>query len=194
MVYSQIVGGKRCPPQVELSLPDCIWYFLQLQKIQGESINAYIASLGPLTRYGSAFKKTVLHCQVAGTEQMDLAHVSPSQVDEAILTLAQHSLNDARNSYSACLLIPGFGGLRFHPLLSKIKKDWGGSIQKYASFWNPEKILERFLLEPPDLGKISLTNLRSRLILCWRILSLHRGVDLSRTERTISKVEENFLS
>ena len=61
-------------------------------------------------------------------------------------------------------------------------------MQRYATFWNADLILSKLLQLQEPLTTLSLEDLRKRLIICWRLLSLHRGIDLARTQRTVSIV------
>ena len=142
-------------------------------------------NLGSLSRYQSGFKKLLVILSHSG---VPLETISIQAVAEGILTLSTQSLHDARNAYCAALLLPGFSSLRFSSLLQGIKKRWNVSVQKYASFWDPSPLLAKLDLSARPLHLYSIDELRKRLIICWRILSLHRGVDLSRTQRTVSLV------
>ena len=44
------------------------------------------------------------------------------QIAQAIIQLFQYSTAQARNAYSAILILPGFEGIRFNPLLNPYKK------------------------------------------------------------------------
>ena len=83
--------------------------------------------------------------------------------------------------------------MRFSPLLSQLKKQWNVSVEKYATFWHPGTVLHQLSQWKSPLEQLPLDQLRKRLILCWRLLALHRGVDLSRTQRTLSFVNEKVF-
>ena len=90
----------------------------------------------------------------------------------------------ARNAYSACLLLPGVGGgLRFHPLLGPYKKIWNTNTQKYGVFWDPTPVLMALAEAPPPK---SIADIRLQFILCSRLLCLYRSSDLSNLKRTVS--------
>ena len=107
-------------------------------------------------------------------------------VATALLALHNVAPNEARNAYSGCLLLPGFQSLRFNALLGPMKKGWGASAPKYATFWDASPILEHLAAGDCPLDLMPLETLRSSLILCCRLLCLHRGIDLARTQRTIA--------
>ena len=109
-------------------------------------------------------------------------------VATSLLTLHSLAPNEARNAYSACLLLPGFQSLRFSTLLGPMKKGCGKSNPKYASFWDASPVLEHLAAVSTPLGSMPLETLRSHLILTCRLLCLHRGIDLARTVRTVSFV------
>ena len=67
------------------------------------------------------------------------------------------------------------------------------SAQKYGTFWDPRPILKKLHTDRP-WGSFSVSELRSRLILLFCLLALHRGIDLARTQRTISVVgDKHFI-
>ena len=82
------------------------------------------------------------------------------------------------------LLVPGFKQLNFHPLISKIRKQWNLSLPRYSAYCDPLPIFRALWRQPLDWT--SVTNVRQRLILLWRFLGLFRSVDLQRTLRVIS--------
>ena len=89
---------------------------------------------------------------------------------------------------SACLLgiTPGFEQLRVSPLLSRVKREWNHSEAKYATFWDASIFLKNLVNEPLDWASVGAV--RARLIICWRLLGLHRSVDLARLQRCVSLV------
>ena len=175
---------------MEFGLSDCIRCLLEQQKISQSSIISYMKGLSSLSRYESAFKKLLFVLQLQG---VDLKEATVVQIAEALLLIADCSLADARCAYSAALLLPGFSALRFCPLLSQVKKKWSVSVERYATFWDPTVMLQKLCSFQGDLSVLSVEDLRKRLILCWRLLALHRGVDLSRTQRKISFVGEKVF-
>ena len=84
---------------------------------------------------------------------------------------------------------PGFEALKFCQVLRRLKKRWNHSNQKYATFWDPTPVLQR-LSTRRSLASMSVPELRERLIILFRVLALYRGVDLARTQRTISLVQD----
>ena len=122
------------------------------------------------------------------------------QVADSIIQLFAFSPAQARNAYSAVLLIPGFGGVRFHPLLNAYKKLWNRNLEKYGSFWDPLPILLRLartdyaslgvIVPPVWLGlrppPSPISALRTHLIICCRLLCLYRSSDLANIKRVVS--------
>ena len=104
-----------------------------------------------------------------------------------IVFLNKYSPSQARNAYSAMLLVPGYDGLRFCPLLHPFKRQWNTSVPKYASFWDATPLIQRLagLTLSPEA---SIKEVRDRLILVCKLLWLHRSVDLSRVLRSVSLV------
>ena len=88
------------------------------------------------------------------------------------------------------LLIPQFGQLRFHPLLTPYKRLWNQNVEKYGRFWdNLPMVLE--MIERPQCH--SICELRKRLIICSRLLCLFRSSDLANCLRIVSMVGETLL-
>ena len=92
----------------------------------------------------------------------------------------------ARNAYSAMLLLPGYSQLRFLPILAPFKREWNLNVEKYATFWNPETIVRSMAASTLDWHNV--VELRNRLIFVCKLLCLHRSIDLSRLLRTVSVV------
>jgi hypothetical protein len=114
---------------------------------------------------------------------------TPDQIAEGIIKIFQFSPAQARNAYSAIMLLPGVGaGVRFHPLLNPYKKEWNKNVERYGSFWDPEPVLRALMAVPfhsltdPE----NLQTLRLQLILCCRLLCLYRSHDLANLKRTVS--------
>ena len=103
-----------------------------------------------------------------------------------LLELDSYSSSTARNAYSALLLIPGFQSIRFHPLLSHVRKSWNKHTPKYAAFWDPIPVFWAFINTSYDLSVIK--EVRIKLIFLLRFLGLIRSFDLSRTLRQVSSV------
>ena len=140
-----------------------------------------------LKRYQSAFALLWTILENSGVNPPD---ASIDEVANAIVQLFQFSVSQARNACSAMLIIPSFGGLRFHPLLAPYKKLWNKNTEKYGAFWDPLPILLRLAQSNSLTSPLNVEVLRDRLIFCCRVLCLHRSVDLARIQRTtcISRV------
>jgi hypothetical protein len=181
----QLLGGVFAKAQVAPSLSDCIRKLLEQQQVQPEDIDLYLAGLKSLKRYDLPFRKLWGLMALKG-----LSPDNPTVQGVATSLLALHRLapNEARNAYSACLLLPGFQALRFSTLLGPMKKGWGKSNPKYASFWDASPVLEHLAGVQGPLTDLPIETLRSHLILVCRLLCLHRGIDLARTVRTVSFV------
>ena len=118
--------------------------------------------------------------------RVDPWQASLQEVASAIIKMPKFSEAQARNAYSAVLLLPGYSQLRFVPLLTPFKREWNSNIEKYATFWNPVTIVKRLATTP--LSWDNIVELRDRLIIVSRIFCLLRSVDLSRLLRTVSVV------
>jgi hypothetical protein len=180
----KLLGRIDAQAKMAPGLFDCIRFLLEQQEMEKSTIQMYLTHLGNLRRYDSAFRKLFVLLKERFSDPLQ---VEVHQVAQEILKMYHVSSSDARNAYSAVCLLPGFQHIRFSPLLTPLKKSWNTSQQKYATFWDPSPILQSLSQRPP-LQHMSLEMLRESLILTWRLLALHRGVDLSRTSRTISTV------
>ena len=156
---------------------------LQGRKVSPEGISAYLAQHANVERYQSAFNKLWFQCTNMGLQPLTL---SLEDIAGQLLLLHQTSSSQARNAYSALLLIPGFDQLRFSPMLAKCKRAWNQSSAKHATFWDASGVLNQLALESLDLSNVQ--EVRDRLIICWRLLGLHRSIDLARLKHTISMV------
>ena len=66
-----------------------------------------------------------------------------AEVAGALLDLHKKSPSQARNAYSAVLLIPGFEQVRFHPVLAPYKRLWNTNLQKYGCFWDARPVIAK---------------------------------------------------
>ena len=109
------------------------------------------------------------------------------QIAETIVQLFKFSPAQARNAYSAILLLPGVGGgIRFHPLLGPYKKQWNKNMERYASFWDPSPVLQAMAQTPFHILTNNISLLRKHLIVTCRLLCLYRSHDLANLKRTVS--------
>jgi hypothetical protein len=115
---------------------------------------------------------------------------SSDELADAIVQLFQFSPAQARNAYSAVLLLPGVGmGVRFHPLLTPYKRRWNTNVEKYGVFWDPLPILRAMAQTPLAALKADLRTLRAHLIVTCRLLCLYRSIDLANLRRCVSVVD-----
>ena len=66
-----------------------------------------------------------------------------AEVAGALLDLHKKSPSQARNAHSEVLLIPGFGQVRFHPVLAPYKRLWNTNLQKYGCFWDARPVFAK---------------------------------------------------
>ena len=178
---SQSVHEKS---KVAPSLFNVVRGFLEKQQVPPEVADDFIQRNQSLVRYDTAFR---LLWAVLADRQIQPEAASVHDVAAGIVCLFSASPAQARNAYSAMLMLPGFGSLRFHSLLAPYRRRWNTSLQKYAVFWDPSPILQELAQVPLEN---SVGGLRDRLIILLRIVCLHRSVDLSRVLRTISVFED----
>ena len=150
-----------------------------------ESVQNYLGKVNSWGRYQSAFN--LLWQKLQLTEE-SWRSLSLSQVASALISLHMQSPCQARNAYSAALLGPGFSQLRFLPVLQPYKRQWNSSVEKYATFWSPLSLLQQLVAEPLRTSP-TIVALRDILLICCRLLLLHRSIDLARVLRKTSVVD-----
>jgi hypothetical protein len=179
----QLLGGSHAPPQVGPGLRHCLRKILEQQKMPTEDIESFLSGQKSLQRYDSAFRKLYSVLQGRGTTP---EKATVAEIAQALFAINKLDPNGARNAYSAALLFPGTQGLRFHQLITVIKKSWKSDAPKYGTFWAAEPVLSTLLQVAP--ATLSLSELRTHTILVLRLLHLMRGIDLARAIRTVSMV------
>ena len=189
--------GESMPPPVGPVLSDLLREILEGKQVQGSTIDDFLARNPSLKRYSSGFQ---LLWRLLMARGISAQEATLDQVADSIIQLFAFSPAQARNAYSAVLLIPGFGGVRFHPLLNAYKKLWNRNLEKYGSFWDPLPILLRLartdyaslgvIVPPVWLGlrppPSPISALRTHLIICCRLLCLYRSSDLANIKRVVS--------
>ena len=134
-----------------------------------------------LKRYSSSFK---LLWDILVRGGVPPQSATEDQVADAIIQIFTASPAQARNAYSAVLLIPGYGNLRFHPLLRPYKKSWNTNLEKYGAFWDPTEVL--LALQQTPLCSLTEQDLRTHFIISSRLLCLYRSSDLANLKRSVS--------
>ena len=157
---------------------------LQKQQVCSETISHFLLSSPGLNRYDSAWRKFWGFLQEKGCclDEMSLTQVAASLVEVSHIYPSQ-----GRYMYSALLQVPHLAPLRFQPLLSKLKRVWNSSSPKYISFWDAKPVLHSF--QKKVQFDFSMSALRNKCILSWRLFMLYRSVDLSRLYRKISFID-----
>ena len=140
----QLHGAVYASAKVAPDLCAVIRKLLEEQKIPPPVVGDHLAQLTQLPRYDSAFKLLWGFLKHQG---FDPVQCSPLEVAAAIVSIAKVSLSQARNAYSAMLLVPGFSLLKFQPLLAPCKRQWNAISEKYATFWDPSFVLRQLLVE-----------------------------------------------
>ena len=120
-------------------------------------------------------------------QNLDLSTASLWEIASQLLKLNVFQTHQARNAYSALLLIPGLDQLRFPPLLKQIKRGWNQSVPKYATFWSGSNLLKKLATQALDWTSPS--QIRDRLILSWRLVQICRSIDLARLFRKVTMVD-----
>ena len=141
-----------------------------------EDIDTFLSTTKTWERYDSAFK---ILWGVCVHRNMRLETMTLQQMAGNILFLNKYSPAQARNAYSALLLLPGWEQLRFCNLLGACQRTWNSSQSKYTTFWDAEQLLKKLVQEPLDWN--SIPQVRDRLIIVSRLFHLSSGSDLART-------------
>ena len=164
-------------------LCDALRKVLQDQQMSPEAIENYIGKIGSMGRYNKPFQVIWAMLVEKGISPPE---ATLQQVASALMELHSFSASQARNAYSALMKFPSFQGLQFFTPLKPFKALWNQSVSKYATFWEPEPILAAMAADQLDMKDVRAV--RDRLILVCRLITLHRGVDLSRLQRVVSMV------
>ena len=115
---------------------------------------------------------------------MDPLKATVPEIADVLTQLTALSPSHGRNTYSACLLLPGLQSLRFNVLMMRCKRSWSHRDPRYTAFWKVEDVLARLVTTP--LSWTCVSDIRGRLLMVLRILHLMCSVDLSRIFRTVS--------
>ena len=169
---------------------------LQSKEVQGEIIENFLEHSPSIKRYDSAFRILWVLLSQKG---LDPPKSTLEQIASGLIELHNYSPSQAKNAYSAILMLPGFYHLRFLPLLLPYKKLWNANVEKYGAFWDcTPMLLSLIQIAPPDpshpsfrLLDLTLPELRERLIICSRLLCLFRSNDLANLIRSASILQGN---
>ena len=101
----QLLGRVYAEAQMAPGLSDCIRKILEKQQVQSEDIDLYLGGLKSLKRYDLPFRKLWALMTLKGLLQEE---PTVHNVALGLAALNSISQNEARNAYSACLLLPGF--------------------------------------------------------------------------------------
>ena len=179
----KLPGSNDAAYQMAPSLSEVLRASLEAKQMESETITCHLNSIRDLKRYDGAFRCFYAFCVQKGLSPVDM---SLGDIAAQLSKMSQVSLAQARNAYSALLLLPQYFGLRFQPLLKICKRKWNSSCSKYADFWPAESVLKKLLAI--ELDWCNVQQVRDRFILCSRLLQLTRSIDLARTWRNISRV------
>ena len=183
--FSKLRGRGHAPHPLAPSLYTIIRGKLEEQQISPEGVKAYLDQLPKLDRYQNAFQIFWEQCVGLGD---NFSKAPLWEIATQLVRLNAVNKNQARNAYSALLLIPGWDQIRFSPLLKACKRTWNQSVPKYPAFWSASPVVKALTKQP--LTWSSIPQVRDRLILSWRVFQLARSIDLSRLFRKISFLGE----
>ena len=143
----KLPGGIHASAKMAPSLHSVVRKALEAKQVQTEDIDTFLSQQKTLARYDSAFRLLCALCVSRGVSP-DSANLH--QVAGQLLELNKISSSEARNAYSALLMIPGWEQIRFSSLLGPCKRSWNASQPKYSTFldaWAVLKILSQQTLD-----------------------------------------------
>ena len=70
--------------------------------------------------------------------------------------------------------------------MKRLRKRWNHAAPKYGAFFGAVPFLRRLLVRP--LNRSSISQVRDRLLIVWRLFQLYRSVDLEHARRAVSEV------
>jgi hypothetical protein len=105
-----------------------------------------------------------------------------------ILRFAHQQPHQARNAFSAFLLIPGWEPMKFSHEIKLAKRIWESSGAKYAEFWDAKDVLQKLMFEPLDWS--SVPHVREITIVVLRFFHLCRSIDLAQAVRTSASMDK----
>ena len=160
---------------------------LQRKQVSSENITLYLSKFKDFGRYDKAFRSLWAFCLEGGDDPNTLSIEGGAGW---LLKLAQVKPNEARNAYSALLLVPGWESLKFSPLIKKCKTLWSISVPKYADFWDAKSVIIK--LRGQFLDWNSIAQVRDRCNLVLRFLHLCRSIDLAQLHRRKARFNGRF--
>ena len=142
----QLLERINASSKVAPGLHHCLRFILEQQQVQNKEILLAVKSLGDVSRYDRGFKKLYVLLQDMGVTPLQARSVD---IATALMSLQELSPSEARNAYAGVCLLPGFEAVRFSPLIKKLKTSWGRGVQKYATFWDAQPILNKLRCNTP---------------------------------------------
>jgi hypothetical protein len=116
----KLLGGKNATPSVAPPLPDLLRQILEGRKIQNKTIDDFLARNKSLKRYSSSFQMLWGVLERGGVYPPE---ATSDEIADAIIQIFKYSPAQARNAYSAVLLLPGVGGgCSFPPFTKSVQK------------------------------------------------------------------------
>ena len=134
----QLPGAVYASAKVASPLHMAFRSLLEKKEVPSPQIEHLVASLKGISRYDSAFKLLWATCQFHG---LDPLSITTLQLASKIAFLARISLSQARNAYSAVLLLGEWPTLPLSPVLRPFKRLWQHSAPKYAAFWDAQPLV-----------------------------------------------------
>ena len=127
-LFRKVHAGAKMAPPLHLAIRQAF----QAQKISHEDIMPFLKRHeSTLHRYSSALVKLWFLCDLRGISPFE---ANLPQIAAQLAALHELSPADARNAYSALLLLPQFEQLRFSPLLTSLKRQWNHAQHRYSTF------------------------------------------------------------
>ena len=132
-LFHKLPGDPNATNSVAPSLHHLIRSMLEKQQMSAESITLYLEKLPSLVRYQNAFNYFWSLCV---NNKVDFQNASLWTIAGELLKMHKQLPHQARNAYSALLLLPGFDQLRFSSILKPCRREWNTSTPKYSTFYS----------------------------------------------------------
>ena len=116
--FPKLPGPGHATYEMAPSLSQIVREALQRKQVSPENITLYLSKIKDWKRYEKSFRKLWAFCLDGGGDPNNL---SIEGAAGWLLKLAENSPHEARNAYSALLLVPGWESLKFSALIKKCK-------------------------------------------------------------------------
>ena len=181
----RLLGTPHGPSPLAPPLHHFVREALEAKQVSPSAIESFLATRPSLVTYDLPFRVLWTMCQ---REEVSLLSSPIVRVASVLIKLHNVSPSQARQAYSALLMVPGLDQLRFCPLLQPFRKLWFTSNVRYGGFWNPLPLFKKLAMSHVKWDDIQ--QVRDRLIIVLRLLHLMRSFDLSQVMRKVCFIDD----